>query len=217
MSSSPSQRSRTALGIGIVVVLAVVVVGSFIVFGGGGDDGGDTVPATTAPPVVDPNAPPELRNTGEDWDTIVRSIVSYRHWLFTHPDPALLASIRGAQLRAVSPTVSWDSRTWRPRAGVTTRRVNALTVELVQLRERVADNVAILFIRFGPTPAIRVVDRAGEVIQDSPGIPAGALALDAGARTGNRCSLATVQGDALHGPGRPVMRTRHVPTGADAS
>ncbi len=173
MSSSPSQRSRTALGIGIVVVLAVVVIGSFIVFGGGADEGGDDAPATTAPSVVDPDAPPELRNTGEDWDTIVRSIVSYRDWLFTHPDPALLERIQvpGYEFFAEGQLglTNLATKGWRYDPPP-----ENLTVELVQLRERTADNVVMLFVRFGPTPRIRVVDGAGEVIQDSPGTPAGA-------------------------------------------
>ena len=173
MSSSPSPHSRTALGIGIVVVLAVVVVGSFIVFGGGGD-GGSTTPSTTAPPLVDPNAPPELRNTGEDWDQIVRSIVEYRHWLFTHPDPGLLGNIETTSYSGYNDDelglMNLATKGWRyepPRERV--------SVEIVQLRERVADNVAILFIRFGSTPPIRVIDPTGTVIQDSAGVPPTAI------------------------------------------
>jgi hypothetical protein len=171
VSSSPSQRSRTALGIGIVVVLAAVVVGSFIVFGGGGDDG-DALPAS-APPIVDPNAPPELRNTGEDWDQIVRSIVEYREWLFNHPDPALLDRIQVPSYEFFAEgqlgLTNLATKGWRYDPPL-----EPLTVELVRLQERI-DNVVILFIRFGPTPPIRVVDPNGAVVQDSPGVPPNAI------------------------------------------
>lgn len=169
MSSSPSQHSRTALGVGIVVVLAVVV-GSFVVFGGGGEDGGDTVTTTSAPPVVDPNAAPELRNTGEDWDQIVRSIVAYEDWLFNHPNPTLLERTEVPSYSGFADgqlgLQNLATKGWRydpPR--------QPQTVEVVRLHERVTESFAIVFVRFGPTPPVRVVDSTGAVIQDSPGLP----------------------------------------------
>ena len=173
MSVSLSPRSRTVTGIAIVVVLAALAVGTFVVFNAGGDDGNNTIAGPPVTALPDGSLPPELMNTGEDWDTIVRSTLAYRHWLYLHPDPELLINIEVPSYDGFEDSklglTNLATKGWRydpPR--------EPLIAELVRLREREADNVVILFIRFGPTPAVRVVDPAGKVIQNSPGIPPGA-------------------------------------------
>lgn len=89
MSIAMSPRRRLATGGLIVAVLAILAVGSLVVINGRGDDGGeDTASGGAAPTTVvaTADAPPELRNTGEDWDQIVRSIYAFEHWLYLHPD-----------------------------------------------------------------------------------------------------------------------------------
>jgi hypothetical protein len=172
-----SPRRRLAAGGLIVAVLAVLAVGSFVVFGGRGDSGGkDAVAGSQAAPssLNTGSSSPELKNTGEDWDQIVRSIVAYEHWLFTHPNPDLLSNTelpsyslfadRQLGLRNLA------TKGWRydpPR--------RPLPVEIVRLNQRTADNVAVIFVRFGPTPATRVVDRGGAVVQDTPETPPNAV------------------------------------------
>jgi predicted lipid-binding transport protein (Tim44 family) len=175
MSIALSPRRRLATGGLIVAVLAILAVGSFVVLSGaGGDDDSPQRATGGAPPTAapaDPAAsPPELKNTGEDWDQIVRSIVAYEHWLFTHPNPDLLVNTelptndffddRQLGLRNLA------TKGWRydpPK--------QPLPVELVRMQHRLADNVVTVFVRFGPTPATRVVDSAGKVVQETPETP----------------------------------------------
>jgi hypothetical protein len=101
----------------------------------------------------------------------VRSIVAYRHWLYAHnPDPALLTKIEVPSYKGFADDElglrNLATKGWRydpPRRPV--------TVELVRLQFRDADNVASLFVRFGPTPGTRVVDPAGNVVFETPETP----------------------------------------------
>ena len=178
MSISVSPRRRLVTAGVVVAVLAVLAIGSFVVLGGGGEDDGAqraTAGVRVTAAAADPAASaPELKNTGEDWDQIVRSIVAYEHWLFTHPDPDLLVKTEVPSneffddgqlgLRNLA------TKGWRydpPK--------QPLPVELVRLHRRVADNVATVFVRFGPTPATRVVDPAGKVVQETPETPPNAV------------------------------------------
>ena len=178
MSISLSPRRRLVSAGVVVAVLAVLAVGSLVVLGGGGEDDG-AQRATAGAPVTaaaaDPAASaPELKNTGEDWDQIVRSIVAYEHWLFTHPNPDLLVNTEVPSneffddgqlgLRNLA------TKGWRYDPAK-----QPLPIELVRLHRRVADNVATVFVRFGPTPATRVVDPAGKVVQETPETPPNAV------------------------------------------
>ena len=168
-----SSRGRLAIGGLVVAVLAVLAGGSFVVLEGRGDDGGQgaaPAPGAVTTVVDGSSTPPELRNSGEDWDQIVRSIVAYEHWLFTHPDPELLINTEVPSYSGFADGQlglrNLATKGWRfdpPRRPV--------RVEIVRLHQRTAENVAVIFVRFGPTPATRVVDGAGKVIQDSPETP----------------------------------------------
>ena len=170
-----SPRPRLATAGLVVAVLAVLAVGSFVVLGGGGG-GGDRAQRAAADAAVtaaDASAP-ELPNSGEDWDQIVRSIVAYEDWLHLHPNPELLVNTevpsyqffddRQLGLRNLA-TKGWRYEP-KPRP---------LSVQLVRLQRRLADDVANVFVRFGPTPATRVVDAAGNVVQETPETPPNAV------------------------------------------
>lgn len=90
-------RWRIAVGVGIVVALAVVA--AFVVSSVVREE-----PEVAADPVVAPASPsptatddpdpmPELQNTGEDFDQIIRSIEEFRNWLYRNPDPDLAHEI----------------------------------------------------------------------------------------------------------------------------
>ena len=165
-----SPRSRLATGGLIVAVLAVLAAGSFVLLDRRDDDSGqETVAGSqTASSVVDAaSTPPELKNTGEDWDQIVRSIFNYQSWLFTHPRPELLENIMLRTNDAFPDhelgltnlaTKGWRyDPPFRPSA-----------VELVRLQDRPRPDLAVVFIR-NLDPPNRVVDAAGKVVLDSPG------------------------------------------------
>ena len=166
-----SSRRRLAIGGLVVAVLAVLAGGSFVVLEGRGDDGGQVaVPAPGAvTTVVDSSStPPELRNTGEDWDQIVRSIYAFEHWLYLHPEHAdllertELPSFSGFADRRLG-LRNLATKGWRydpPRRPV--------TVELVRLQDRPRPDIAVVFVR-SVDPPNRVVDASGAVILDSPG------------------------------------------------
>ncbi len=178
MSIALSPRRRLASGALIVAVLAALAVGSFVVFEARSDDTAERTtagPPVTAQPANTAVPPPELKTTGEDWDQIVRSIVAYRHWLYAHnPDPELIAKIEVPSYNFFADDQlglrNLATKGWRydpPR--------QPANVELVRFRFRDADNVASVFVRFGPTPANRVVDGAGKVVLESPETPANAV------------------------------------------
>lgn len=91
-------RWRIAVGTGIVIALAAVtglVVASTL----RGEpevvasEPGLAAPSPSPTPTADDDPMPELHNTGEDFDRIIRSIEEFRNWLFRNPDPALAGLI----------------------------------------------------------------------------------------------------------------------------
>jgi hypothetical protein len=165
-----SSRRRLAIGGLVVAVLAVLAGGSFVVLEGRGDDGGQG--AAPAPGVVTTvvdasGSPPELRNTGEDWDQIVRSIFDYQAWLFTHPSPELLENVMLPSYDAFADhklgLTNLATKGWRYDP-----QFRPSAVELVRLQDRPRPDVAVVFVR-NFDPPNRVVDPAGKVVLDSPG------------------------------------------------
>jgi hypothetical protein len=87
-------RSRLAAAIAIPVLLAVGLVFTFL---HGHDPSRVAAPTTVAPttstlppPTSKPNPP---KATGENWLAIMSNILTYRHYLYEHPQPTLLAQI----------------------------------------------------------------------------------------------------------------------------
>ena len=165
-----SSRRRLAIGGLVFAALAVLAGGSFVVLEGRGDDGGQG--AASAPGAVTTVAdssgtPPELKNTGEDWDQIVRSIFKYQSWLFAHPRPELLENIMLPSYDAYADhklgLTNLATKGWRYDPPF-----RPSTVELVRLQDRPRPDVAVVFVR-NFDPPNRVVDAAGKVVLDSPG------------------------------------------------
>ena len=116
--------------------------------------------------------PPELVNTGENWDAIVRSMVAFNNWLYMHPEPELLDTF---QLRSVPGyadaklgLTNLATKGWR----YDPPRVTA-AVEIVRLNNRVNATTAAVFVRFGPAPQYRVVDQAGNEVANQPATTVG--------------------------------------------
>jgi hypothetical protein len=87
-------RSRLAAAIAIPVLLAVGLVFTFL---HGHDPSRVAAPTTVAPttstlppPTSKPNPP---KATGENWLAIMSNILTYRHYLYEHPQPTRLAQI----------------------------------------------------------------------------------------------------------------------------
>ena len=165
-----SSRRRLAIGGLVVAVLAVLAAGSFVVLDGRGDDGGRgaaPAPGAATTAVDTSSTPPELRNTGEDWDQIVRSIFNYQSWLFTHPRPELLENIMLPSYDAFADhklgLSNLATKGWRYDP-----QFRPSTVEVVRLQDRPRPDVAVVFVR-NFDPPNRVVDPAGKIVLDSPG------------------------------------------------
>ena len=168
-----SSRRRLAIGGLVVAVLAVLAGGSFVVLEGRGDDGGrGAAPAPGAVTTVGDasSTPPELRNTGEDWDQIVRSIYAFEHWLYLHPQHGeLLAQTELPSFAGFTDGQvglrNLATKGWRydpPRRPV--------SVELVRLQDRPRPDLAVVFVR-STVPPNRVVDASGQVVLNDPGTP----------------------------------------------
>lgn len=87
-------RSRLAAAIAIPVLLVVGLVFTFL---HGRHPAGEAAPTTVAlttsvppPPTTTPKPP---KATGENWLAIMSDILTYRHYLYEHPQPNLLAQI----------------------------------------------------------------------------------------------------------------------------
>jgi hypothetical protein len=174
-------RTRYAIATVMVAVLGTATIwlyffrddGAPDVRSGASPGASPPQPTTTASdPVTSPTGdkPPPLLNDSEDWDKVVRSIAAYRHWLYTHPNPDLLANIEVSSYEAFADDQlglrNLATKGWRydpPR--------QPLPIELVRFNRRDADNVVLVFVKFGVTPPIRVVDPTGKVVQDSPAAP----------------------------------------------
>jgi hypothetical protein len=156
------------VGVLIVAVLAILAGGSFVVLHRDGGDGkAATGTSATTTVVTASDAPPELKNTGEDWDQIVRSISGYLDWLFTHPHPELLDNImlnsyKGYNDQKVGLT-NLATKGWHYDP-----HYNPGSTELVRLQDHPRPDLAVVFVRSFDA-ANRVVDAAGKPVIDTPG------------------------------------------------
>lgn len=168
-------RGRTAVLAVVFVALVAGIVGLVVTRGSGRDDtppqgATGSIPTTAA--TVQPEQPPRLVNTGEDWDSIVRSMLAFREWLQLHPRPELLDEI----MVPTHPSYSGD------KLGLTNFATKGwhydpvpppVTVERVSLTTRLSPTKVGLAVRLGPAPRYRVVDQAGNVIADTPATSSG--------------------------------------------
>lgn len=88
-----SKRWRILAAVAIPFGLAGGLV--WVLTSGNGEGAGRTTTTSVATPTTvsttvtpDPSRPPELRNTGENFDTIVRSVRDFENWVYQYdPDP----------------------------------------------------------------------------------------------------------------------------------
>ncbi|HZD68687.1 MAG TPA: hypothetical protein VFA45_07155 [Actinomycetes bacterium] len=88
-------RSRIAAAIAIPVLLALGLAFTFLQ---GRHPAGEATPTTAAPsssipPPPTTSKPNPPKATGEDWLAIMSDILTYRHYLYEHPQPNLLSQI----------------------------------------------------------------------------------------------------------------------------
>jgi hypothetical protein len=88
-------RSRLAAAIAIPVLLAIGLAFTFLQGGHPTGEAAPTTvgPTTSIPPPPTTSKPNPPKATGEDWLAIMSDILGYRHYLYEHPQPDLLARI----------------------------------------------------------------------------------------------------------------------------
>lgn len=165
-------RGRTAI-LAVVFVALVAGIAGLVVTRGSDDSSHDgvqgatgTLPAVSTVPAQSDQRP-ALLNTGEDWDTIVRSIVRFSEWLKLHPNPELLDEYTVPTHKDYADTklglTNLATKGWRYDP------VPApVTVERVSVTTRMSPTRVGLAIRFGPAPQYRVVDQAGNEVYNQP-------------------------------------------------
>lgn len=154
------------------VILAALVGGLVWQYAGDGGDGGDEVAtptsvtaATTAAPVtvpVDPSRAPELRNTGENWESIVRSLDQFSDWVYQHdPDPKWAAAY-------LDPECDCFERAERDLAYFKTNGLRyggpSPVARKVILRDRLGPDQVTLYV-VSEGVAAPIVDRQGTVVR----------------------------------------------------
>lgn len=121
------------------------------------------------------DTPPELVNTGEDFDAIVRSFVAYGSWLGAHPSLEGLEQVvrRGSpewnRLQQVYERVI--SNGWRDDGSGPARVVEA------RVLERPSAGLVILYVVL-ENPAFRLIDSSGETVEEIPAEPTTAWAYE---------------------------------------
>lgn len=170
--------AAVAIPFGLAGGLAWVLTGS----GGGGGTGRTTTTSvatlttfsTTLTP--DPSRPPELRNMGEDFDTIVRSVRDFENWVYQYdPDPKwvpmfldprnedefgfewatrAMTALRDARNR-------YDSPRWK--------------VHKVALRDRVSDHQVAVYVVYEGLAANVIDDKGQLAFPQTPSPPTGYL------------------------------------------
>lgn len=112
--------------------------------------------------------PPELVNTGEDFDAIVRSFVAYGEWLSVHPEPDRVSDV----YREGSP--GWErlhrALTDLQQNGYHTDGATPGSITETRLLERPGPDIAIVYAVID-NPPYDVVDVAGNVIEHAEGDP----------------------------------------------
>lgn len=168
---------KVLLGL-ILAALAVGLVAVFVARGNTGDeDSNSAAPSplstqiqSSTPPAAS-EQPPPLLNTGDDpdWAAMVRSMLAYDAWLRRNPRPELLE----AWMRPASPLYAEARQSLENLANGGLRYeppYPPLAAENVNLTSRHGTS-AVVFVRFGPLPALRIIDRAGNTVLDQPAQP----------------------------------------------
>jgi hypothetical protein len=173
----PASNSWRNLVLGLILALIAVGLASVLIQRASSDDGGAPIasPTSLAPPASTPPTtsaqPPPLLNTGDDpdWAAMVRSMLAYDGWLRRNPRPELLQQ----WMLPTSPLYADARQTLEKLAAGEwryDRPYEPLTADIVNLTSRHGSSV-IVFLRYAPIPARRVLDRAGNAVLDQPAQP----------------------------------------------
>ena len=174
----PAPNSRRNLVLGLILALIAVGLAAVLILRADSDDGGTSAasptslaPVQTSTPTTTPAQPPPLLNTGEDpdWGAMVRSMLAYDTWLRRNPNPELLQQ----WMLSTSPLYADARQTLEKLAAGEwryDRPYEPLTADIVNLTSRHGSS-AVVFLRYAPIPARRVVDRAGNTVLDQPAQP----------------------------------------------
>jgi hypothetical protein len=164
-------RRTAAVLVGLAMVAGIAY---FLVSDSGADppgpppgNGSAESPTPTESPSPTTEPPPELTNTGIDFEAIWRSIEEFRVYLAHNPDPSLLRQIYHPDCecydREIRLLMRYQQRGWRFEGPAT----ETLRVELV---DRPATHVAVLRI-VDRHDSQTVVNRNGDVIKTDVGWP----------------------------------------------
>ena len=131
-----------------------------------------TPPAPKSPaptPAVEGTPPaPELRNTGEDFNAIVRSAKEFSNWVYQYdPDPKWAESFDHPQCDCFK--VSQDGLATLKASGHR-HKAPGVKVHKVILRDRTSPDQVTLYVVIEGLPGA-IVDREGNVVQTRPGLP----------------------------------------------
>lgn len=178
--SSPKPPWRK-LAIAVVLVVLVAGAGWQLLSGDGG--GVTTTSSTTTltrptksvPATVDPSRPPELQNTGEDFNAIVRSLEQFTRWVYQHdPDPKWTLMLMHPDCACFKES---QDRLGALQAAGHHFDSEGEAVRKVIVRDRLDANQVTVYVIYEGLSA-GVVDRDGTVIQKPTVVPPTGVSLE---------------------------------------
>ncbi len=159
-------RSRLAAGVAIPVLL---VAGLAIVLLQGRHPAGQAAPTTAVPTTVTspPTNPTPPKATGENWLAIMSDILTYRHYLYEHPQPSLLDQIYDKRCPCYAQErntlADLERHGWR----YDDKGVKVLKAKLLG---RAAGNPSIVAVEVVSRSSQQLlVDRGGKIVERRPG------------------------------------------------
>ncbi len=163
---------RGVIWLGMVgLAIALLILAGFLFLRGGEADGGAAateVVAAEEPVVAKAPAPvgPELINTGDDWDAIVRSHMRYADWMFVeNPDHDLLTNIWASTKIEGS---YWQRLFTRMRDENLRFEPHETKILETKVSGRSDDGMVVITWTVTETPEIYLVDEAGNVVETHP-------------------------------------------------
>ena len=158
-------RSRLAAAIAIPLLLALGLAFTFLQGRHPTGDAATTTvaPATSIPPPPTTSKPNPPKATGEDWLAIMSDILTYRHYLYEHPQPNLLTQIYDKRCPCFAQErnalADLQRRGWK----YNDQGVKVLSAKLLG---RAATNRSIVAVEVvSRTPQATLTDRAGRIVQ----------------------------------------------------
>jgi hypothetical protein len=162
-------RSRLVAAVAIPVLLAI---GLALTFFQGPRPTSETTPTSVAPPTSIPSPPTTSKPnppkaTGEDWLAIMSEILTYRHYLYEHPQPNLLTNIYDKRCPCFAQERQALTDLQRRGLRYTDQGVKVLSAKLLG---RAATNQSIVALEVvSQLPQQTLIDYAGKIVERSPG------------------------------------------------